>query len=224
MRQLLLIATVIVALAFPAFGASSFLGGYSGNILTPDAVVTPTGTWEFSFHDITDADLSAIGLMYGITPNLEVGASFLNNDESSTAFNAKYRITPETVSQPTILVGVFDAFGSADTLEEDSSFFLVVSKNVTSTASEIAGEPSKPLRLSVGFGSGFFDGFFAGLDWTLSDQLSFMAEVAPNDVDGNSSTVNVGARYAATGNIRLDAALIDFEDFAWGASFRTQLR
>jgi len=225
MKYLPVIVPILLLIALPALGASSFLGGFSGNILTPDSVIEPTGTWELSYHQavnvLGDSDnLTAFGVIYGAAPNLEVGVSFVDNSESDTAFNAKYRLLDETADRPAVIVGVFDAAGSVDFLDDNPGFFLALSKNVTPTASEIAGEPSKPLRLTLGVGSGAFDGLFAGLDWTLQPKLSLMAEFFSGSLGGNDSLFNAGIRYAATDALRLDAATIDFDDLAFGASYR----
>lgn len=224
MRYPALIVPILLLIALPVFGASGFLGGYSGNILTPDTTIAPPGMWEVSYHQLVDVtdnnDLTAWGLNYGVTENLEVGASFLNNSDSETAFNAKYRLMPETVERPEIAVGAFDIGGTVNFLDNDPGIYLVLSKNITPTATDIAGEPSKPLRLTLGVGSGVFDGFFAGLDWTLQPRLSLMAEFFGGGLEDNNSLFNAGIRYAASDNLRLDVATIDFEDFAFGANYR----
>ena len=197
----------------PAFGASSFLGGQSGLILTPDGLVTPQGSWDLSLHLFTDSDRTAFGVVFGVAENLEIGASFRSNGHSDAAINGKFRLIPETSQRPAILVGV----GS---VTDDPGLYLVISKNITSTASDIAGEPSKPLRLNVGFGSGSFDGIFLGLDWTLQPQLTLMAEF----LGGNGSSFNAGVRYAISDTLRLDLATIDLEDIAFGATYRFDMR
>jgi hypothetical protein len=220
------ILVVLVALALPALGSQSFLGSFSGNIITPDAVVAPQGTWEASFHSFVelfgnDDDLTSIGLLYGAAPNLEVGVAFLNDGSSDAVFSAKLQLAAETADRPAFLVGVFDAAGSADWINNDPSFFLAVSKNITPFASDVVDEPSKPLRLTAGFGSGVFDGFYAGLDWTLQQRLSLMAEFMNEGFQGNSQ-FNAGLRLAASDAIRLDVATLDFDSFAFGATFTTR--
>lgn len=230
MRFTLLVVPILLLMALPVFGASSYLGGYSGNILTPDAVIEPPGTWEASFHhfanvlDGGDGDnLTAWGITYGLVNNLEVGASFINNDDNATALNAKYMLFTETPARPSVIVGVFDIAGDVNVLNSDPSLYVMLSKNITPLASEVAGAPSKPLRLSAGFGSGFFDGFMAGLDWTLDPNLSLMAEFFGGKLGDNDNLFNAGIRFAPSSNFRLDAATIDFKDLAFGASYRTAL-
>jgi len=228
LRYLPLAVMMIVLACVPAFGASSFLGGFSGNILTPDGVIVPQGEWEASYHLfgdlIGDQDVSAFGVTYGVVDNLEIGVSFLNNNQNETAINGKYRLITETAGKPTVIVGAFDVAGSVGFLDTDPGLFILVSKNVTPVASEFAGRPSKPLRLTAGFGSGVFDGFFAGLDWTLQSRLSLMAEFFNGNIGNNGSSFNAGVRFAATDALRLDAATIDFNDIAFGASYRLALK
>lgn len=219
------VAMLLLALALPTIGAQSFLGGFSGNILTPDAAVAPQGTWELSYHQFVDVlggdDLTSFGVLYGAADNLEVGVSFLDNGRSDAVFSGKFRLLSETAGRPAVLVGVFDLAGTSDWLNGDASFFVAVSKNITSFASDVADQPSRPLRLTAGIGSGIFDGFFAGLDWTLQSNLSLMAELVDAGFD-NDNNVNLGLRYAATDNIRLDVGTIDFKDLAFGAAFTTR--
>ncbi len=219
------VTLVLLALALPVIGAQSFLGSYSGNILTPDATVAPPGTWELSYHQFIDVlggeDLSSFGVLYGAADKLEVGVSFLNDGQSDAVFSGKYQVVSETADMPAVLVGVFDLGGTADWLSNDASFYLAVSKNITAFASDVADQPSRPLRLTAGFGSGVFDGLFAGFDWTLQSNLSLMAEFVDVGFD-NDSQVNAGLRFAASDNIRLDLATIDFQDLAFGATFTTR--
>lgn len=218
----------LLVLSIPAMGAQSFLGSFSGNIITPDAIIAPVGTWELSFHDFIEVlgggeDLITVGAIYGLTPNLEVGVSFLNNDQSDLALSGKLRLVEETAERPTVIVGVFDVAGTADMLQGDPSFYVAVSKNVTPIATDIVGQPSRPLRLTLGFGSGIFDGLFAGLDWTLQERLSLMVEYL-NQGFQDDSEINAGFRYALSDAFRLDAATIDFEDFAFGLTFTSRFQ
>lgn len=221
------IVAVLLLIAVPSFGASSFLGGFSGNVLTPDAVITPQGTWEVSDHEFLDviggAGLNAFGLQYGLVPNLEVGASLINSHGSDLALNGKYRLLAETATRPAVVAGVFDVTGSVDALSSDPGFYAAISKNITRFATDVAGEPSKPLRLTLGLGSGVFNGFFAGLDWTLEPRFSLMAEFFGGRLGGDKNVFNAGGRFAITDALRVDAGTIDFKDFTFGASYRVRL-
>jgi len=216
---------LLVLAAIPGFAASSYLGGFSGLIVTPNDVVVPTGSFDLAFHDFTGViggkDIQTYSLTYGLLPTLEVGASIVHGDGSTdVALNGKLSLITETPTRPAVLVGAFDATGMVNTVNDDPSFYVVVSKNLTATASEVAGRPSVPFRLNAGFGSGLYDGFFAGFDWVLHPRFSLMAEYVNGGFGNDDNEFNVGARWAATNDLRLDAGLIDFDNFAFGLSYR----
>ena len=235
MKQVLTISTIAAILALltlPALGASSYLGGFSGIIMTPNEVIVPAQTWEVSVHDTprlfggNNSDLLTVGLTYGLTPNLEVGASYIKDDDNQVAVSGKYRLVPETASAPGITVGVFDVGGVVNSISSDPSFYVMLSKNITSVASDIAGEPSKPLRMGLGFGSGFYNGIIANLDWTLEPRLSLLAEYKGGD-RGNDRLRNrasVGLRWAASDSLRLDVATVGFRDIGFGLSYRSTFK
>ena len=227
MRHLSLAVSALLMIACPAFGSSSFLGAFSGSIFTPDGVILAPEVWEVSYHQSVDlldsTDLTAWGIAYGPGENLEIGVSFVDNSSSETAFNAKYRLLPETPTRPTILVGVFDVGGTAEFLDNDPGLYLLLSKDITPTATGIAGQPSRPLRLTVGAGTGIFDGAFASLDWALQPQLSLMVEAFGGEIGSKNNFFNVGIRYAAADALRLDAAVIDLEELGFGLNYRRAL-
>ena len=105
MRRTLFVLSLLAVMAFPALGASSYLGGLSGALITPNGITVPEKTWEVSYHQLNkfvlDKNLSTAGLTYGFSPNLEVGASYVNgNGSNNVAFNGKYRILNETAGRP----------------------------------------------------------------------------------------------------------------------------
>jgi len=222
----------MIIMALPALGASSYLGGFSGIILTPNDVIVPEGTWDASFHDTTrllggsNPDLLTFGLTYGLLPKLEVGASYITDDTHKVVVNGKYRLVTENANTPGITLGVFDVGGSVDFISNDPSLYVLFSKNITSLASNIAEQPSKPLRLGVGFGSGFYNGIMANLDWTLSPRLSLLAEYKGGNqgIERLRNRPSAGFRWAATDSLRLDAAVLGFRDFGFGLSYRSTIK
>jgi hypothetical protein len=230
MRYLVMVlAVVVVFAAIPALGASSYLGGMSGLIYTPDDVITPTNNWELSYHNSFNeidgnTDLQAWGLQYGVVKNLEIGLSYFPEAGDRTAFNGKYRLVKETATAPNVTIGVLDAFNTLNEGNGDPDAFILVSKNLTPFASGLYGAPSKPVRATLGLGTGIYRTVFGSLDWTFMPRVSLMAEYVPNYVGQYNNTVNVGVRYAATDMIRLDAAAIDFREFALGVSVRGSFR
>lgn len=225
----LIVIGLLLIITLPAMGASSYLGGFSGLILTPSDVIVPDKTWEASFHDTfgllggSDADLLSVGVIYGLVPKLEVGVSYVKNDFTASG---KYRILEETTTAPSITVGVFDIGGSAASISSDSSFYLLFSKNITDLASDINNRPSKPLRLGLGFGTGFYNGLIANLDWTLEPRLSLLAEYNSGNhgIDELRNRPSVGFRWAASDSLRLDAAVVGFNDIGFGLSYRNTLQ
>ncbi len=225
MRRLFAIALTFAMISSAALAAPAYFG-ISGNILTPDDTILATGEFSANLHQLQLDDNSplVIGASVGAAQNLELGFAYFDPDvenaDSSTLINAKYSLLPETERMPSLAVGAVDLTGELDVADEDPSFFVVIGKNLTPVATDVYGEPSAPIRGMVGFGGGMYDGFFAALDWTLTPKVSAVAEYISGDegFDG----FNAGVRLAITNNLRIDAALIDGEDMAFGISF-TQL-
>lgn len=228
MRHLIVIAVILLTLMAPAYSAPGYLGGYSGTILVPDGLNTPSGQWDVSFHDIFnlshDRDLRATGIQYGLFPKLEVGVSFLEDGASKVAFNGKFRLLDETAALPVIAVGVFDVANTADFLSNSTSGYIIVSKNITTFASHVSNMPSKPLRLSIGAGTGVFNGLLASLDWTIEPKIALQAEYFGGHLADEDHMVNAGIRYAFSDSLRLDASVIDLKRIGIGASFRSSFK
>jgi len=208
-----LIALILIAAAGAAFSAPNFFGT-SGNIITPDDTVLGPGAFSANFHviDFESDSTNFLGASLGITPNLEVGIGRISDGDDHTIVNGKYQLLAETASRPSVVVGVFDA---SSELDDDASFYVLIGKNLTSVASNIADQPSRPLHGVLGVGGGFFDGLFGALDWTLTDKISLIAELTAN----NAFSFNVGARVALTNELRGDIALIDGDDLGFGISY-----
>jgi len=225
-----IVICLLVIMTIPVLGASSYLGGFSGVIMTPDDTIVPNQTWEASFHDTLklfkndDSDLTTYGLTYGLAANLEVGASYISGDSDNIAISGKYRLIAEKSNTPSVTVGVFDAAGNVNSISSDPSLYVMFSKNITPLASEIADTPSKPLRLGLGIGSGLYNGIIANLNWTLDPKLSLLAEYNSGNhaIDRLRNRPSVGIRWAASDHIRLDAAAVGFRDFGFGINYRSK--
>lgn len=219
MRRLFVLILTLAMISGAAFAAPSYFG-MTGNILTPDDLILAPGDFSANLHSFqSDADNSplVIAASVGAAENLELGLGYFDPDvegaSSKTFVNAKYGLLAETQRMPSVVIGALDLTGELD-VDGDPSFFIVLGKNLTPVATDIAGEPSAPIRGMVGFGSGMYDGFFAALDWTLTPRVSAMAEFI-----SEGSMINLGARIAITNELRVDAALIDGDDLAFGISF-----
>ncbi|MCL6519970.1 MAG: YjbH domain-containing protein [Armatimonadetes bacterium] len=212
--SLLVCAYLGIASAAPSFFSTS------GNILTPDDTLLSTGGFSANYHAIeiedTDQTQTIIGANVGVTPSLELGVARVDfdNGNEETIINGKYLLFPETAVRPSLVLGVLDLGGELDP-DDDPGIYVLLGKNLTPMASDIAGEPSKPLRGVIGFGTGYFDGLFGALDWTISQRMSLMAEY----IDTGDAQFNVGIRFALTDTLRGDVALIDGDDLGFGISF-----
>jgi len=225
-KKLFLIALTAAMISGAAFCAPSYLG-ITGNILTPDDILLAPGDFSANVHSFQDDNTPlVIGASVGAAENLELGIASFDPDVpgqgSETCINIKYLILAETQRMPSVVVGATDLIGELDP-DDDPGFFIVLGKNLTPVATDIAGEPSAPLRGILGFGGGIYNGFFAALDWTLTPKVSAMVEYIDDaNITGlfaEESTLNLGARFAITDELRADVALIDGDDLAFGISF-----
>ncbi len=207
-----LVAGLLVLGLIPAFGAPN-LYGTSGLMEIADDSIQPVKSISVGYHGISNGGtVNFYSLGVGIAPNLEISACVLSYGGTETTLNAKYLVTPETATRPSVTVGVVDAL---EKWSDDPGLYVLLGKNLTSAAEEIAGRPSKPLRGYLGFGMGAAKGLLVGLDWSLAPKISAMAEFRTEW----ESHGNIGIRYAATDEINIDLGLYDFKDFTFGASY-----
>jgi hypothetical protein len=229
MRFLSLIVGVALALLVSGmtFAAPSFLGT-TGNIMTPDDLVLDPGDFAANFHsyDFNNDGANVIGANIGVAENLELGIARLDPEargaDNRTVISGKYRVLPETVTRPSVVIGVIDLGGELDP-EDDPSFYVVIGKNLTPAATGITGEPVQPIKGFVGVGGGIYKGFFAGVSMAITPRVSVMGEyineVTVKNLIDEDSVFNVGMRVALTDKLRGDIALIDGEDLAFGISY-----
>jgi len=225
--HILIAATAVICLLSGiAAAAPSFLST-TGGILTPDDLLLEPGDFSANFHSFDFADNVAImGVAIGVTENLELGVARFDpgapGADEETLLNGKYMLLAETAGRPSLVIGVIDANGELDP-DDDSSFYVVLGKNLTPAATGLTGEPVPPIRGFVGVGGGIYNGLFAGLDWTISSRVKvraeFINEVTIKHAISEDSVFNAGVRIALTNELRGDLALINGEDFAFGISY-----
>jgi hypothetical protein len=225
MRTATLLILAAVILAVPAFSASSYLGGFSGLIYTPDTLTVPAQNLDVSFHDTLKffggIDFKTYGGIYGLSPSSEVGVSFFSNSSNNATLSGKLRIVNETSAVPGVAVGVFDLTNSATEFSGNPSAYLVVSKDVTTL---IPGMGTlTPIQVSLGAGSGVFNGIFASLDYAFAPTFSAQVEFNGGHLDGQTNLFNGGVRWAALPGLRIDAAYAGFQQFAFGASYKISI-
>lgn len=215
-KRISILILAMCMLSGMASAAPSFYGT-TGLIYVPTDGHLQAGGFSANFHSVDTAgdNLDVLGANVGLTDSLEIGVARLDfGDGQETILNGKYSILEETASRPSFLIGVLDAGGNLDA-DDDPGFYLVLGKNLTSVAASVSGEPMRPIRGYLGIGTGFFDGLFAGAEWSFSDKATLMAEF----VDAGDSTFNAGVRFAISGGVRADLAFIDAEDLGFGISY-----
>lgn len=225
MKRISVLFAVVVLLVgcVSALNAAATIYGLSGLIETPDdsiasaKTLTPVVNRVFKISD-TDTDITTFGGAIGILPNLEVSAVAVDaNDNSATqgVINGKYRVLAETATAPSLTVGVMDI---AKRLDTQMSAFVLVSKNISSVAEGVSGQVSKPIKGSLGLGTGFYNGFFGGLDMAIAPKLSLAVEYLGKGLR-NDSTVSGCVRFQPTSALSIDAGALGFKDFYAGASY-----
>jgi hypothetical protein len=221
----ILFAGLLAAGISPAQAAPNFLG-QSGNIVTPDELVVPQGEFSVGYHFLEEEifgggdSMNIFSVNYGFARAFEAGLTYVNRGDDDVLVNAKYQVLRERANRPSVTIGVVDLL---DQLEHDPGFFFLIGKNLTGVSGDVATETEgRALHGYIGAGTGPYEGLLAGLDYRATPQLSLMAEYAPEGpLTGRDDAVNVGIRYAASGGIRLDAALFDWDNFGVGISFST---
>jgi len=230
---LLAVAAVTLACA-GALQAATSIYGISGLIETPDDSIvtakslTPTADRIFDFKPrgaATGVDVTTFGGAIGIIPNLEISAVGIDADvagvETEALINAKYRVLEETVNRPSVTVGVVDAAQRlehfTDTITEPSAF-VVFGKNVSNIAEGVSGQVSKPVRGTIGFGTGLYRAAFAGLNISLAPKFNIAVEYLAKGLR-DQDTVSGVVRFQPIEALSIDAGVVGFKDFYAGASF-----
>ncbi len=213
-RMLLGIAILVLCVgATAASGAEPSLLGPTGLIIIPTAETLGLLQWDAGVANVfagSGPDTSVIFANIGLLPRLEIGASRLGpeNADAETVFNAKLRVVG-LPGKVTLAVGAFDL-----TDQIDQSPYVVLSHDLGAGIISPHGQFTKP-QLHIGFGSGQFDGLFAGVDVTVGGKADAMAEY-----DGNE--FNLGVRWPVVPKVAVTAAALDtFDDLALGISLNS---
>ena len=205
-----------------AYGVPSMYG-LSGLIETPDETVAATNSLALSgsyipdFND-TSFDISSYGGAFGVMPNLEIGAVAIDSSATGVGaqavLSAKYRIAPETLDSPSIAVGVVDVTNRLDKIDsriDNASYFVVMGKNISSAAEGFSGMVSKPVRGTLGIGTGLYKGIFAGIDLYVAPKFDVAVEYLSKGLR-QESTYNAALRFRPVSNISVQAGTYAFKD------------
>ena len=231
---LLTVAAIVLGCAGALYAATSIYG-ISGLIETPDDTIvaaksfTPAADriFDLKVHGAaTGVDLTTFGGAVGIIPNLEVSAVGIDSNAAGVGteglVNAKYRVLAESVNRPSVTVGVVDAAKRLEHLTgntiTEASGFIVFGKNMSNVAEGVSGQVSKPVRGTLGVGTGLYKGAFAGLNMSLAPKFSVAVEYLGAGIR-NESTFSGMVRFQPIQALSVDAGAIGFKDFYAGASF-----
>jgi hypothetical protein len=229
MRSWIRLALPLLAavLMTPALAAPNFLG-QTGTIVTPDDLVLPRGQFSVGYHFIDKEVFGGGDSMhifsgnFGITPQFEAGVSYVDRGDGELVLNGKYQILREKAKGPSVTVGVVDLL---DQLNQDPGLYLLLGKNLTAASGDVhEATGGRVLHGYLGIGTGAYEGLIAGLNYVPAPKFSLLAEFAPEGpLTGRDDSFNLGIRYAANSQIRLDAALLDFDTLGLGISFTSGL-
>lgn len=232
MKKVIMLFAAVLLVSGMAVASPSLLGT-SGSILTPDDTVLPAAGFSANYSGISQNDSTPqfIGASIGLNDTLEIGLTRLDPDaassDPSTILNFKYLAMPETDSRPSLVFGAVDITGAIDP-DGNGGFYAVVGKNLTSFATDLTERPSQPLHAYLGYGSGIYDGVFAGLSWTLNPKIKLMGEyiktLVIKDTVGANDMFNIGASFTINEVLSGNLALIDGEDLAFGISYNKAIQ
>jgi len=230
---LLSLAAVLLGCTGALYAASTIYG-ISGLIETPDDTILAPKSISLTANEIInvggdnavgDQNLTTFGGGFGLIPKLEVSAVGIASDaegvDTVPVINAKYRILAESVGTPSITVGVVDI---ADQLDEingsisDPSAFIVFGKNITSVAEGVSGGLVKPVKGTVGIGTGIYKGAFVGLNVALFPKTDVLFEYLSNGIR-QETTINAALRFRPIEPLAISVGTLGFDGFYAGASF-----
>jgi hypothetical protein len=226
MRKMWILTLCAASLILPGIvaAARSYVGN-SGLVVTPDDRTVGNDAFSFAWHHLKrrifvgGEDINLFTLNYGLTARGEIGGTYLTDSIGRGLFNGKYRLLDERPAIPSVTVGVADAFNE---LGKGSTFYLLGSKTLTATGTPSSGRRMTvgPIRVHLGLGTGFYRSIFGAADWAAIPKLTVAAEYAPRGpFTGRDNVVNIDARYAVTPDLRIDAALLDFDNAGFGVSY-----
>lgn len=195
---------VVMSLLYAPVAASPNYTGTTGLIWTPDARIMEVGEMRFTFSindPFSDNFPRTFAANAAFLPFFEIGGRLVEYDNDELVKykvpDLKIRILKERGNLPAIAVGVSDFEGSQDNFAE----YIALSK--------MFGD----FDVTVGFGGDLFglkssgvekrylDGFFAGIEWHMRDDLSLMVEYDPtkkaafHQDDDDFDNLNLGIRW-----------------------------
>ena len=171
---------LIVMSVAAILGAALLSGAEGARIVTmPTARLVPAGNVCMSYfwadmatsNPYAPQSMSIAILGAGLTPNLELDATYLKPEGASsmTSVGVEYLVSRETSGQPAVALGAEDVMQEID----DTSFYLVLSKIVTTRRGQRPTYPA--VGLTLGHTTQPGGDMFGGAAARLSPQVSVSA-------------------------------------------------
>ncbi len=202
---------VLVTLLSAAAAADPSYFGYTGLMRIPTAEALDDKAFNAAiFHIVRDEvdypDIYAGNL--GVADGVEVGLAVIRRDSGGDDIfiNGKYRFQLGSEGRPAFAVGAIDMVS-----EVEATVYFTASQGF-GRVYETAFGPLHAGELHLGFGGGQLDGPFGGLSANVSPALKLMFEYDTEDF-------NLGVRFRAGKQLRIDASLFDWTDLGFGVSY-----
>lgn len=194
---------VVAAAAGPRSYASTTYTGETGLLLAPSADTLGANTLAITYGHLDLVNIVSIGV--GLTPNLEIGVGSAGFGDGASAYPLlKLRLMGESRDMPAVAVGI-----------EDKALYVAASKRLS----------ARGARAHVGFGSGRFDGLFAGVDLVLNPVAisgggasGFPVTTLIGEYVGGD--FNMGARFDIARGLEVNLGLLDLDTLSAGVSFK----
>lgn len=165
LRYIVLTAIGLSSVAAYGYSDPINISGTTGYIFTPSAYIQSEKS--ITAGTAVTNEFKNIFVSSVLFPGLEAGLSYDLDDSNNKLFNLKYQFLPETKTLPAI------AFGG--NLNGNSPFhgaYVVTSKYL---------DIPIPQTVTVGYGTGFYGGFFAGSEILIHPKVTFITEYIEPD-------------------------------------------
>lgn len=224
------VTALFICASAGAARAALSVGGPTGLVLMPNAVVVPTGTIQVAADYInTDDFVFPVRVGYGLMEGLEVGASYSFVDAEDTyAFgaNAKYILPLKPAEALDLAAGAIYSMGKVADYDISSLGFYGVASYATMVESlNVRGSGGirwERGELEDNSETGFR--FFIGLDLGIREDIAVVAEFESKSADlETDSLTSIGIRYTLMESLTLQAGLSNLHrndhEFFFGAQY-----
>ncbi|MFP3903560.1 MAG: hypothetical protein ACLFWB_04870 [Armatimonadota bacterium] len=199
-------AVAVLSLVLAAWvSAEPSMVGYTGLLNVPTADVLSENAYNLaiSSSELSDWDDRGYAGNVGFQDGIEAGIFVMRPEEGSgeTIVNIKHQFQAPEPGRASLAVGISDL-----TDEFDTSVYVVGTKPLQG---EILGTR---MTLHGGFGGGWIDGLFLGIEAELNPSFSAIAEHFNNDV-------SVGARWHIHDHFTVDGGYMQTDEWALNISY-----